>query len=272
MPQHRSIVACLSLLLLAACGTETYETRLRETNEFFEYHQRLNLDLQSGDWTSPTTVKMRVPQGLQLLPAPPPAQMGEPPAVDQRQPFYLGVELPGLIGAWQGEFPCDNGNRPVYLYVCSNHQAFQNLLVNAQGPDPGLFLSDLENALSAQLGVQLPPGESAQVGNNQRYSLSCPREGTLEAKFAVPRRFTGITFIPPHVLNNIGVEIKAQMYEHYNGPIQVAILAVYPASIRDRFEEKLLRALETFSVSNTVPKSQPGASSSGNSNGPPAGF
>jgi hypothetical protein len=139
--------------------------------------------------------------------------------------------------------------------VCSNHKLYQDLAANPKGPDPELFLTNLENSLCSTMQVQLPPGEGTQVGNNVRYAEMCPRDG----KYAVQRKFTGITFVPPAVLPQVGVAIKAQMYGHYNGKVQVAVLAVYPASIRDRLEDRLLTALETFSVSNNFPAPQPGS-------------
>lgn len=255
MSHSRKIMATLGLLLVFGCGSGTYEERLKETNALFEYHLGLDRVLQPGKWSSPNTISMRIPLGFTALPAPPPPKPNEPIPDDPRQPFYLGMTLPGLVGAWQGLFPCDDGNRPVFLYVCSNHQLYQNLAVSPKGADPELFLTNLESALSATMQVQLPPGEGTQVGNNVRYVEMCPRDG----KYAVQRKFTGITFVPPAVLPQVGVAIKAQMYGHYNGKVQVAVLAVYPASIRDRLEDRLLTALETFSVSSNLPSIQSGA-------------
>ena len=267
MLHSRNMMATVGLLLVFGCGSDLYESRLKETNAFFEYRQSLDRVLQSGNWTTPTTISMRIPKGFNLLPAPLPAKEGEPIPEDARQPLYLGLQLPGLVGAWQGEFPCDDGNRPVFLYVCSNHQSYLDLIAAPEGPDPALFLTELENALSTTMQVTLPPGEVAQVGNNIRYAETCPRDG----KYALQKKFTGITFVPPGVLPQVGVEIKAQMYGHYNGNIHVAVLAIYPASIRERLEDKLLTALETFSVSNQVPKVQAGATT-GPGTGSKAGF
>ena len=255
MLHFRTIMASLGLLLVFGCGSSTYEERLKETNALFEYHLGLDRVLQPGKWSSPNTISMRIPQGFTEIPAPPPPKPNEPVPEDSRQPFYLGLTLPGLVGAWQGQFACDDGlKRPVFLYVCSNHQLYQNLALNPKGSDPELFLTNLENTLSSTMQVQLPPGEGTQVGSNVRYAEMCPRDG----KYAVQRKFTGITFVPAAVLPQVGVAIKAQYYGHYNGKIQVAVLAVYPASIRDRIEDRLLTALETFSVSGSVPSTQPG--------------
>lgn len=255
MLHSRKIMATLGLLLVWGCGSGTYEDRLKETNALFEYHLGLDRVLQPGKWSSPNTISMRIPQGFTAIPAPPPSKPNEPIPEDTRQPFYLGLTLPGLVGAWQGLFPCDDGlNRNVYLYVCSNHQLYQGLAENPKGADPELFLTNLENMLSSTMQVQLPPGEVTQIGNNVRYAEMCPRDG----KYAIQRKFTGITFVPPAVLPQVGVEIKAQYYGHYNGKIQVAVLAVYPATIRDRLEDRMLKALETFSVSSSLPSSQPG--------------
>ena len=202
---------------------------------------------------------MQIPNGFKLLPGPRLAKEGEPAPQDTRQPQSIGVlrfMLPGLAGAWQGEFACQDGkNRPAYLYVCSNHQMFLDKQEVPDGPEPELFLTDLENNLSADFQVNLPPGEMAQVGNNIRYAETCPKDG----RYALPKKFTGITFVPPGKLPQFGdEEMKAQLYGHHNGPIQVAVLAIYPAGVRDRLDERLLIALETFSVSNAVPKGKAG--------------
>lgn len=267
MLHSRIMMACAGLLSIFGCGSDVYESRLKETNAFFEYRQSLDRVLQSGNWTSPTSIQMRIPKGFNLLPGPPPTKEGEPIPDDARQPLYLGLQLPGLVGAWHGEFPSDDGNRPVFLYVCSNHQRYQDLVKNPEGPDPALFLRELEDALSSTMQVAIPLETFSQVGNNVRYEETCPRDG----KYAMPKKFAGITFVPPAILRQVGVEIKAQMYGHHNENIQVAVLAIYPASIRERLELKLLTALETFSVSNQVPKAAPGAAA-GAGSAPKSGF
>lgn len=261
-------------LLMASCGTEQYEARLKETNAFFEYRQSLDKVLQSGAWVGPNTITMRIPHGFRPLSPPPAPKEGEPPQADLRQPSYMGLELPGLVAAWQGDFPCDAGNLPAFLYVCSNHHMFNASPTEGEKPpEPELFLTEFENLLSTAMQVQLPPGESPQVGDNVRYREVCPRE----PKYALSKHFTGITFVPPGVLTQVGMQIpiKGQYYGHYNGKIHVAVLAIYPASIRERMEDKLRTALETFSVSGAVPQAAlpktpgvPGA----NQTAPPAGF
>lgn len=240
----------LSCLLLSSCGTEQYEQRLSETNAFFEYREYLDRFLQSGAWAGPNTITMRIPKGFQLLSPPPIPKDGEAPQPDTRQPTYLGLELPGLVAAWQGEFPCDVGTGPALLFVCSNHHMFNAPPIEGSNPpEPELFLTEFENTLQAAMQVQLPPGESAQVGDNIRYPEVCPRE----PKYALQKRFTAVTFVPPGLLGDVRVPIKAQYYGHYNGKIHVAILVIYPTNVKERMEDKLRTALETFSVSSNVP-------------------
>lgn len=264
MLHSRNIVACLGLLLIFGCGSDVYESRLAETNAFFQYRQSLDRVLQNGVWSSPVTISMRIPKGFNLQPAPPPAKEGEPAPEDERQLNFLGLQLPGIVGAWKAVVACDNGTYPAFLFVCSNHQAYLDRVGNPkEAPDPEVYLTDLENALSNVMQVTLPPGEMTQIGNNIRYSESCPRDG----KYALQKKFTGITFVPPGILPQMTIELKAQMYEHYNGPIHVAVIAIYPASIRERLDEKLLTALETFSVTNQLPKLPAGAAGAGAAGG-----
>lgn len=259
-------------LLLTSCGTEQYEARLKETNAYFEYRQSLDKVLQSAPWVGPNTITMRIPHGFKLLSPPPVPKEGEPVQPDSRQPAYMGLELPGLVAAWQGDFPCDNGNLPAFLYVCSNHQMFNASPIEGERPpEPELFLTEFENLLSATMQVQLPPGESPRVEDNVRYRQDCPQKGH---RYAISRAFTGVTFVPPGVLPQVGIALKGQYYGHYNGKIHVAVLAIYPASIRERMEDKLRTALETFSVSANVPQAArpnvPGAP--GANQARPAGF
>ena len=265
MLRSRTLITCVGLLLVFGCGSEQYEARLKQTNAFFEYRQSLDRVLQSGNWTVPQyTISMRIPKGFNAKPGPRPAKEGEEQPEDTRQPPFLGLYLPGLVGAWDGEFPGDTGNVKVFLYVCSNHQLFLDAVKNPDAPDPALFLTDVENALSTALKVTLPPGEVAQVGNNVRYAETCPKDD----KYALQKKFTGITFVPPGAIPELGIEIKAQMYGHHNGSIQVAVLAIYPANIRDRIEDKLLKSLETFTVTNQVPKLQSGKAAGPAASGP----
>ena len=263
MLHSRTVMTCVGLLLVCGCGSEQYELRIKETNAFFEYQKSLDRVLQSGNWShQQSTISMRIPKGFTFKPGPRPPKADEPEPEDTRQPNYLGADfpgLPGLVGAWQGEFLGDGGNVPVFLYVCSNHPLFLAAAKNPESaPDPALFLTNLEQLLSTTMQVTLPPGEVTQIGDNIRYAETCPKDPN-NLKYALPQKFTGITFVPPGLLPGIEVKIKAQMYGHYNGPIQVAVLAIYPAGIRDRIEDKLLKSLETFSVSNQMPKLQSGS-------------
>lgn len=246
------ILSCC--LLLASCGTEQYEARLLETNAFFEYRQSLDKVLQSQPWNGPNTITMRIPHGFKLLPPPAPPKEGEPPALDSRQPAAMGfmpLELPGLVAAWRGDFPCDGRNLPAFLYVCSNHHLFHASATNgAKPPEPELFLTELENTLGAAMQVEIKPLEAGPIRDNTRYAEVCPRE----QKYALSKHFTGIALVPPGVLPQVGIALKGQYYGHYNGKIHVGILAIYPASIRERMDEKLRTALETFSVSAAIPQ------------------
>ncbi len=264
MLRSRTLLSTAWVLLVFGCGSEQYEARLAETNAFFEDRQRLDRVLQNGNWGYPQfSLSMRIPKGFELQAGPPPAKEGELVPEDTRQPNYLGLRLPGLLGAWHAKFNCDGVSHPAFLYVCSNHQGYLDLAVNPNGPDPALFLAELEAALASTLQVNLPANEGTQVGNNVRYAETRPQD----SKYAAPKKFTGITFVPNGVLPQMGVEIKAQMYEHYNGPIQIAVLAIYPAAICGRPEDQLLTALETLNVTNQIPQVQTGKSGAAGSPG-----
>jgi len=144
-------------VVMCGCGAETYRARLKETAAYFRYQQSLNEEL--GPKWSERGVSFQPPKQFQMIPppAPPETDEGEPAALDAaedpRQPHYLGIELPGLLGAWEATVQADVGGteapRKAYLYVLGNHDRY------LEGPDsegfaddPQSFLIDVENLLT----------------------------------------------------------------------------------------------------------------------------
>ncbi|QDU36257.1 hypothetical protein Mal4_05410 [Maioricimonas rarisocia] len=249
-------VAALAGLWLHGCGSEVYEQRLQETAAFFAYMDKLNDNLEPVWRRQDFGLSMRPPKPFQLMPAPVPPEVEEgeepPPVEDTRQPVFLGTELPGLIEAWRADLPSDGGEQvPAFLYFLGNHQRFLDLARSeGVGADPATFLSELEIVLQQALGVTLPEGESRQADPNTRYRERLPKE----ERYAIPKDFTAIDFEPPEPIG--GVPLRLHLYQYQTGQVQVALLMVYPADVRDRPQERLKLALETLNVSGQAPRPQ----------------
>jgi hypothetical protein len=258
------------IVLLPAwgCGVETYERRLAETNEYFQYINKLDTALAGSYWEDATYgIKFRPPKEFVLM-APPPAPVeGEPPPPDERQPLYLGTELPGLIAAFRGDLPASDGQAVGFLYVLGNHE---RILIRAAndgvGDDPATYLDDLELLLANTLGVTITPGRGDR--DNEKFDVTIP----MERKYAVPKEFTALTLLPPQPIQAGGQEIqlRLQLYEYPSArqrstvPIQVALLMVYPTTVRADPVASLKLALETLTVSDQAPRlERPGQQETG---------
>lgn len=253
----RPMAPALALLVglwLHGCGSEVYEQRLQETAEFFAYMDKLNDNLEPVWRRQEFGLSMRPPRPFRLMlaPVPPEVEEGEepPPVTDPRQPVFLGTELPGLIDAWRADLPSDSGDPvPAFLYILGNHQRFLDLARSeGVGADPATFLSELEIVLQQALGVTLPEGESQRADPNARYRERLPKA----ERYAVPKDFTAVDFEPPEPVG--GVPLRLHLYEYQTGQVQVALLMVYPAGVRDRPQERLKLALETLNVSGQAPR------------------
>ncbi len=119
---------------------------------------------------------------------------------DTRQPPYLGVELPGLVAAW--EIPGE-----AYLYLCSNHQRFVDQQAATGGTGgPANFFVDLEAAL--QQGFE--------------FMLSAdPAKGPAEVHATFEERIPkSDEFAPQKLYRTIRIEkqseprLAANVYEH----------------------------------------------------------
>jgi hypothetical protein len=256
--------ACCLALLCAGCGVAAYEQRLADSNELFAYRNKLDAHLSNATWAAPNEygVTMRIPKQLALIPPPAPPEVDENGEVvgeiqpDLRQPIYMGIQdMPGLIEAWRADLPTSDGGTAVaFLYALGNHERFLIRAANdGQGPDPAEYFLDLENLLQTTFGVSIPEGatnEGAQ--DNVRYNETIPR---IE-RFAVPKEFSAVSILPPpEVIQQLGLPpLRVQLYEHTDGPIQLAFLMVYPVSVRENPVDSLRIALETLTVVPEPPR------------------
>lgn len=260
------LFCCLTL----GCGAEKYEKRLAETSEYFEYKDRINQEL-GPEWSG-HGISLRMPRQFQLIPPPasPTSEEGEayePPTEDHRQPHYLGIELPGLVGAWKASVQADAGGseqgRTAYLYVFSNYDLhLQPPDESGFSVDPTSFISDLERQITGAIGVFLPEGDTGTgAQKNIRYRERIPG-GLPNSKFRPGKDFTAVALSPEIPISDVPLEM--QLYEWMGSKMQVALLMVYPASVspQEDLQERLMLTMETFVASDQPPRASNSSSGS----------
>jgi hypothetical protein len=258
------VYGVLTAGLLAGCGADEYEKRLLNTKDLFDYYAKQDKELQIT-WSRPELgISMRPPKNFMLLPAPvipKPDEEGNveiPP--DTRQPAFLGVDLPGLVEAWQ--------NQGVgTLYVCSNHRRFVSQTEEgALSEDPKTFFEDFEAAVQEALHFTISPeAAKSPTESNAKYAEKIPTVNT----YALPKDFASINIAPGEIENV--PPLSAQLYEHQAGPVQVAILCIFVKSTPTSPEKTLRMALETLQVSAQPPKGVSAGATGGNSGGAATG-
>lgn len=273
VPYHRSMrtfLTCslVTLTTLSGCGLATYEQRLEQTAEYFEYHQMLNDRLASSAWSGqlpvvdnagqvqlvPVGASMRIPLGFTKLTGPEPILNPSDQNLvvgfaETRQPSYLHeqFQLPGIVDAW--EMRTNAGI--VRLYALGN---YEYLLQQAGGDsvDPTLYFEDLRLRLQQGFGVGfVADGAGSPTDVNRFYSARFP----AVEKFQVIKDFNVINIAPAQPFE--GIEYAAQLYEVYEAdtdPVRFAILCIFPAEERANVVDPLELALETLTVSNQPPQ------------------
>jgi hypothetical protein len=272
-------------VILGGCGAETYESRLEETRKYFEYLQNVNQVLTANAW-SQFGIEFRVPKQFTLMPGPQTAsgadgsspetasgtnpdsrsatgQSGRvdgapsvPTGPDPRQPRYLGVELPGLAGAWTATLPVDSGgqtaDRPAYLYVCSNHSLWLQKEADSK-VDPLLFFREFGTRLAQALNITPPSAD---------YEWEWKRENIPAGKGYVPsKKYDSIIF----ELEMNGVQHDLMLFRHQARDIHVVILYVIPHGVdpRQRLTNAINYSLEHLEVSDRLPTTKPSSRPAG---------
>ncbi len=263
-----------AVLWCAGCGLAKYEQRLDQTAEYFEYQNMLNASLASPAWTGsvlfdgksvPVGMSMRIPkmpQAFTKMPGPQPILDENENLVayteETRQPSRLGIQLPGIVEAWEMERPSGN----VRLYVLGNYDLLLQQAAEAGAVDPTLYFEQLEYALQQGLQVGFVKETGSPADDNRIYTASFP----ATERFQLVKNFNVYNIAPPQPIE--GIEWRAQLYEVYEGdtgPVRVAILCIFPAAELSTIVGPLELALETLSVSDQAPKKPDDTGASGGS-------
>lgn len=238
-------------LALAGCGIDTYEQRLGETRKYYAYLEKLDANLAPA-WKDGPVEELRVPLQFKNIRKPPATknEKGEvvEAEVDPRQPNYLGLELPGLLGAW--ETPLDvvvdgqKQKRNGYIYAVSNYSMFSSDLAT-QAPE---YTRSLLGTLSDRLS--LPPVE---LGKGERETH--PRAKT--DAYTIPTNFDVYRFKSDQLVVD-GVPYTIDVYAHtgqHLKDIQLNLLLFLPVGIdtQAKLNERVPLMLERLKVVSKKP-------------------
>jgi len=250
------LLPCLAGLL-AGCGSSTYQGRLNQTAQYFEYRQKVDDVLQPIAWRE-YGIEFRVPKGFEELPKP-----TEEFPDDHRQPPFLTQPLPGLVGAWRSdvrvEIPeVENGTLPAWLLLCTNHQRHLDRATDSN-VYPGELHGDVSNVLADAL-------EYKRDSALERWTFATERvpRGTAY----VPRKsYDWIPLDGEVTLEGRTVRIEIRQYRYNVGEIQFSLVTVFPhADVLDRRERPdsvIAIAMETLTMTGDVPRPGTAAPASG---------
>lgn len=246
-----SVVLAIGLAL-SGCGGEQYQRRLENTARLFEHMDLLNSHLHREWQDGPTSIRLRVPKQFSLIPAPveaaaqPPAEGAKPgeaakPAqpeviVDERQPKFLNVELPGLRGAFFAPLrtvsaKAGDPEQYGFIYVLSNHHLATSVeQAKTFGVDVAKLLTD---------AMQMP-----DVKDTEWENVDYPRT----AAFAETVHFRSTMINPPRPIGNSEVQFSCNVFQ--SGEIQIVVLFVLPRDVEaaERMTDRIPLCLETLRV------------------------
>lgn len=265
----RLFVAILCCASVIGCGASTYEQRLAETANYFDYEARVNSALVSQAWGSDVGITLRVPRQFALMQASVGAEdptegegeagtegdaetktedEAEKAAADTGpgpvpQPSFVHQELPGLVGAWRAELNVAGEEQPVpgFLYVLTNYHMWLAREDDA-AVDPVTFQSDVAYRIGSSLGAGT-------------LALDDPRWETSRFPSAVgyvPQKRMTTTALQGDV---DGRATEFSIYLYSVKDIQVVLFFVLPQSL-DRpqpLQTAITHCLETLKVSDKTP-------------------
>ncbi|WP_010583417.1 hypothetical protein [Schlesneria paludicola] len=163
----RTLAGMLLLSVVGGCGYAQYESRLKETKQYYAYLDRIEQSL-APKWIVPGgLMELRVPNQFILIPPPQPIvnENGtvEEPTIDPRQPDYVNLRFPELFGAWEGKFTAarpdgSSEDRKGYIYALCNYWN----LSGDRAVDAGKFVEELKTIMSQSLLVD-PTDEHVEL-------------------------------------------------------------------------------------------------------------
>lgn len=256
---------------VAGCGGDLYEQRLENSKKLFAHMEQLDSNLDKP-WTDPQSgVSLRVPLGFVMIPPPATAQTAaenpaqpqegqpgeeKPPeageVVDERQPKYMNVELPGLRGAFTAPIKVFADNVQAdgfgFIYVMSNHHLAE------KAESAKTFGFDVARMIAEAVHVSLEQTAWQDAQFPMRRDV-----------FASPVAYKYVLLSPDEPVN--GVSTQFGIYLHDRGDVQVVVVFVLPNGSDPalKFGERIPLCLETLSVGARQPGGGTGAVGGGGS-------
>jgi hypothetical protein len=194
------------------------------------YEDRLNEYLSPVTWAG-NGVELRVPKEFQPITA----QAIPGDHRDPRQPRYMDLEFPGLLGAWEATFPPSRGQREErgWLYLCGNNE----FLAKREEAKATSFNSTLIHRIATAVGMPDPPPEKLAA-------YEVPRPGDEE--FVEKRQFRVVKPGFPASVGDRDYRILAYIYFGDTSPDRLALVYVLPDEIS--LDRAIDMSLQTLSV------------------------
>ena len=245
---RRKFLVGLTGASLAAigCGADTYETRLRQTKDYFEYLERVNLAL--GPKMVPFEgVEIRVPKPFeQILPPASSADEKTPerPLDPNDDPSRLGyhpnVQLEGVLASWRAKVDLEpSGEGMAYLHLLSNLPRWVEKQTN-NDIEPLHYRADMTNVLANAYNVQTETTDAKWPWDTIRGFSHYVGKRTVES---IP--------IPPE-----DQPISAIFYWMEVKDVHVGLLLIFPRAINSRLklEDRMKHTFETLKVPAQPPQ------------------
>lgn len=244
---RRTFLASLAgaSLFAVGCGVDTYDYRLKQTKDYFEYLEKVNLAL--GSKVVPFEgVEIRVPKPFeQILPPPPPKEgEAETPVDPSDDPTRLGyhpnVRLDGVLASWRAKVDLEpSGEGMAYLHLLSNLPRWVEKQSN-NDIEPLHYRTDMTNVLANAYNVQTETTDAPWPWEQLR-SFS-PYVGKKKVE-SIP--------IPPE-----DQPINAIFYWMEVKDVHVGLVLIFPRAMdaRLKLEDRLKHTLETLKVPAQPPQ------------------
>lgn len=260
---YQSCLLAVTGIAIAGCGLQNYEKRLEETSKYYSYLAKIDANLAPA-WKEGPVDELRVPLQFKPIRKPAPVKNAEgemeDAPVDPRQPNYIALELPGLLGAWEAPFDKvtegTKQTRKGYIYLVSNYSMFNSELAS-QAPD---FLRTLLGTISDRLSL---PAVEPGKGEREQFPKVKADAYTTQNTFDVYR------FNSDELLVD-GEKYTIDVYTQILKDTQIALLLVLPVGLDSsaKMMERTPLMLERFKVDPKKKPSRSGTKSAGGAAAP----